>query len=166
MLTYRTSHKRLTKEFKRMQDSPPPYILAKPSKGNILEWHYVLTGPEDTPYDQGQYHGILRFPKDYPLSPPSIIIVTPNGRFVCNTSLGMTNLYPQNWLPIWNVESILLDLLAHMTGDKPIIGSINTNNSEKKSLARNSRKWNMTENPRFKNLFPDLIIENSQFISQ
>jgi len=29
---------------------PVPHIVAFPSQSNILEWHYVITGPDDTPY--------------------------------------------------------------------------------------------------------------------
>jgi ubiquitin-conjugating enzyme E2 J2 len=36
--------KRLTKEFLTLQKQPIPYIIAKPLDGNILEWHYVITG--------------------------------------------------------------------------------------------------------------------------
>lgn len=54
----RASHKRLTKEYQLIQKNPPPYIVAHPSESNILEWHYVLTGPPDTPYEGGQYWGM------------------------------------------------------------------------------------------------------------
>jgi ubiquitin-conjugating enzyme E2 J2 len=29
----------------------------------------------------GKYHGILEFPDDFPMKPPSIKILTPSGRF-------------------------------------------------------------------------------------
>ncbi|KAJ1678792.1 Ubiquitin-conjugating enzyme E2 6, partial [Spiromyces aspiralis] len=48
--------KRLTKEYRAIVQSPPPYITAKPLESNILEWHYVLRGPHDTPYEGGEYH--------------------------------------------------------------------------------------------------------------
>ena len=36
---------------------PVPYIVAEPLPSNILEWHYVVTGPPDSPYNGGFYHG-------------------------------------------------------------------------------------------------------------
>ena len=72
----RQATKRLNKEYKSIQANPPPYIIAHPSEDNILEWHYVLTGPQDTPYEGGQYHGLLRFPPQYPFQPPSILMIT------------------------------------------------------------------------------------------
>lgn len=58
-----------------------PYIHAEFLPANILEWHYVIIGPKDSPYAGGYYHGALIFTKDFPFKPPSIYMYTPNGRF-------------------------------------------------------------------------------------
>ena len=46
-----------------------------------------MTGPENTPYENGLYHGKLIFPKDYPFKPPAIYMLTPSGRFKTNTKV-------------------------------------------------------------------------------
>ena len=46
--------------------------------------HYVVEGPPDSPYRGGYYHGVLTFPREYPFKPPSIRMITPNGRFQTN----------------------------------------------------------------------------------
>ena len=57
--------------------SPPcRATLAPPRPNNILEWHFVITGPEATPYEGGQYHGMLLFPADYPYKPPAIMMAS------------------------------------------------------------------------------------------
>ncbi len=33
-----------------MLKEPVPHVKAFPNPANILEWHYVITGPDDTPY--------------------------------------------------------------------------------------------------------------------
>lgn len=33
----------------------------------------------------GYYHGKLIFPREFPFRPPSIYMITPSGRFKCNT---------------------------------------------------------------------------------
>lgn len=43
-----------------------------------------------------RYWGRLRFPKDYPFRPPSILMVTPNGRFETNTRLCLS----MSWSPV------------------------------------------------------------------
>ena len=77
----RAANKRLTREYKTISENPPPYIIAHPSEANILEWHYILTGPPETPYHNGQYWGTLIFPPNYPFAPPAIRMHTPSGRF-------------------------------------------------------------------------------------
>ena len=61
-----------------LQKRAPPYPLARPN--NILEWHFVITGPKDSVYEGGQYHGKLVFPPEYPYKPPAIMMLTPKCR--------------------------------------------------------------------------------------
>lgn len=158
----RQSQKRLAKEYKAITLNPPPYVSAKPNDENILEWHYVITGPPHTPFEEGQYHGILRFPSEYPFKPPSISMITPNGRFACNTRLclSMSDYHPDTWNPAWSVATILTGLLSFMTGDESTTGSITTSDNVKKRLARSSKEWNNAENQRFTKQFPDLVAQN------
>lgn len=163
----RQSQKRLTKEYKAITLNPPPYVSAKPNDENILEWHYVITGPPYTPFEEGQYHGILRFPSEYPFKPPSISMITPNGRFACNTRLclSMSDYHPDTWNPAWSVATILTGLLSFMTGDESTTGSITTSDNVKKRLARSSKEWNNAENQRFTKQFPDLVAQNKVDVS-
>lgn len=156
------AQKRLTKEYKAIQSNPPPYVVAKPNDSNILEWHYIITGPPETPFDGGQYHGILRFPQDYPFKPPSIQMITPNGRFACNTRLCllMSDYHPDTWNPAWSVATILTGLLSFMTGGETTTGSILTSDSVKRKLAKSSKKWNATQNVKFSQQFEELKREN------
>lgn len=64
-----------------MQKKPVENIRAAPKETNILEWHYVIEGPKGSPYEGGFYHGTVVFPSEYPYKPPSIQMLTPNGRF-------------------------------------------------------------------------------------
>ncbi|CCE91044.1 E2 ubiquitin-conjugating protein UBC6 TDEL_0C01550 [Torulaspora delbrueckii] len=156
------AHKRLTKEYKLMVENPPPYILARPNENNILEWHYIITGPADTPYFEGQYHGTLTFPSDYPYKPPAIRMVTPNGRFRENTRLclSMSDYHPNTWNPSWSVSTILNGLLSFMTGDEATTGSIATTDQQKKILAARSMDYNTHQNLRFKMVFPEVVESN------
>lgn len=156
------AHKRLTKEYKMMMENPTPYILARPNDANILEWHYIITGPPDSPYHDGQYHGTLTFPSDYPYKPPTIRMVTPNGRFKENTRLclSMSDYHPDTWNPGWSVATILNGLLSFMTGNEQTTGSITTSEQQKKIMARKSMAFNTFQSIRFKAIFPDIIEEN------
>ena len=75
-----------------------------------------MRGPEGTPYAGGLYHGMLRFPAEYPFRPPSIYMITPNGRFKPNTRLclSISDFHPDTWNPSWSVSTILTGLLSFM----------------------------------------------------
>jgi ubiquitin-protein ligase len=91
--------RRLTKELRALAKDPikSPKITVAPNEANILEMHYVIEGSDNTPYAGGIYHGKLIFPKDYPLKPPSVLMLTPNGRFQPNRRLclSMSDFHPE-----------------------------------------------------------------------
>ncbi|KAG4096138.1 ubiquitin-conjugating enzyme/RWD-like protein [Neocallimastix lanati (nom. inval.)] len=151
--------KRLTREYIDIVKNPVPFIKAKPLESNILEWHYILTGPPDSPYEGGEYHGKLIFPSEYPYKPPSIKMLTPNGRFQIDyrLCLTMSDYHPGLWNPQWSVSTILTGLLSFMLEDKPTTGSINTTTEEKIRLSKNSHYYNIN-NPVFRKVFPELCV--------
>lgn len=140
------AHKRLTREYQNIQRNPPPYIIAHPSESNILEWHYILTGPPDTPYAGGQYWGSLLFPSDYPFAPPAIRMHTPSGRFQpsARLCLSISDFHPKSFNPAWSVSTILIGLMSFMNSEEMTAGSIGATTTERKYLAARSRWWNST----------------------
>lgn len=142
----RAANKRLTREYKSILENPPPYIIAHPSEANILEWHYILTGPPDTPYHNGQYWGTLIFPTNYPFAPPAIRMHTPSGRFQPSTRLclSISDFHPKSFNPAWEVSTILIGLLSFMTSEEMTTGSVSASVSERKWAAGRTRWWNST----------------------
>ncbi|KAI9895014.1 MAG: Ubiquitin-conjugating enzyme E2 6 [Vezdaea aestivalis] len=138
--------KRLAKEYQNISRSPPPFITAHPSEKNILEWHYILTGPPDTPYANGQYWGTLTFPPTYPFSPPAIRMHTPSGRFhpSARLCLSISDFHPKSFNPAWEVSTILIGLLSFMTSDEMTTGSVAGTESERRWASAKSRWWNST----------------------
>ncbi|KAF1775827.1 Ubiquitin-conjugating enzyme/RWD-like [Phytophthora cactorum] len=149
--------KRLRKEYLAMQRKPVDYIQAVPLETNILEWHYVITGTKGTPYEGGFYHGKLKFPPEYPMKPPSVMMITPNGRFKTNQRLclSMSDFHPETWNPMWSVSSILTGLYSFMLENQATLGSISTSDAQKRKYAAASLESNCT-NATFRKLFPDL----------
>ena len=69
-----SAFQRLQAEYRRLTKDPIPYLTARPLSSNLLEWRYVVRGPNDTPYDGGIYQGKIIFPFEYPYKPPSRLL--------------------------------------------------------------------------------------------
>lgn len=151
---------RLQKEYKSLLREPVPHVTAHPTSNNLLEWHFVLEGASGTDYEGGVYHGRLVFPPNYPFKPPSISMLTPNGRFAINTKLclSITDYHPESWNPMWSVGTILTGLMSFMCDNQPTTGSITTTKADKQRMARESLAFN-SRNPTFKKLFPEWVEE-------
>ena len=115
------AHRRLRREYSALCTDPPPGCAVRPLKTDLLRAHFLLgvvvggDGPgalsassssaeifRDTPYEGGIYHGELRFPKTYPLGPPSVVMQTPSGRFEPGSKIcfSMSNFHPELWNPM------------------------------------------------------------------
>jgi ubiquitin-conjugating enzyme E2 J2 len=138
--------KRLAREYQGLQVNPPPYIVAHPAENNILEWHYILTGPPETPYEGGQFWGTLTFPSNYPYAPPAIRMHTPSGRFQPSTRLclSISDFHPKSFNPAWGVSTILNGVLSFMTSEEMTTGSVRASSQERKVFAARTRWWNST----------------------
>ena len=159
---------RLNREFVLLQQANCTQFVASPSENDTLVWHYCIFNlPKDTPYHGGQYHGKLVFPREYPLRPPSIMMLTPSGRFEVNKRLclSMSDFHPETWNPSWRVETILLGLVSFMCdeSDPATAGGIRAPASARRndallSFFRNRR------NREFCSLFPHLSMADSYYI--
>ena len=144
---------RLRKELKSFD--PPPYIMARPLESNMKEWRFVLQGPPDSPYSGGMYQGKVRFPDDYPFKPPSIYMLTPNGRFETGRRLclSMSDFHPESWVPAWSVATILTGVLSFFLENENTTGAVVTTLEQKRQLCAASVAWN-AKDPTFKKLMP------------
>jgi len=142
-----TATSRLNSDYKNLMKEPIPYIVAEPLASNILECHYVITGPPDSPYAGGFYHGKLVFPKKFPFKPPSVYMITPNGRFKVQTKLclSMSDYHPESWNPTWSVGTILTGLLSFMLENTSTQGSIKTSEGTKRRFAVNTHQFNLCD---------------------
>jgi len=161
--------RRLTRELKSIQSNPMtnPRVYTSPLESNLLEWHYVIEGPTDTPYKDGFYWGKLIFPKQYPLKPPSVMMITPNGRFKTNRRicLSMSDYHPESWNPMWSVTTVLQGLISFMVETAPTLGSIETTLSQKKKFARHSLESNIKDE-QFRKLFPELVLKSEEIMME
>ena len=124
------AQKRLIHEYKNLSTNPPEGIMAGPvSEDDLFYWEALIEGPGGTPFEGGVFAAELKFPRDYPLSPPTMKFIGggvwhPNGKFCsplrhqvfrrelrfANDFLGFFSVYPNGTVCI----SIL-----HPPGDDP-----------------------------------------------
>lgn len=56
-----------------LTNNPPDGITAGPvAEDDLLNWEALIQGPEGTPFEGGVFPAELKFPNDYPLSPPTM----------------------------------------------------------------------------------------------
>ncbi|XP_065578383.1 ubiquitin-conjugating enzyme E2 J2-like [Artemia franciscana] len=155
-----TAIRRLKREYIHLKKDPVPYITAEPLPSNILEWHFIMQGPENSPFEGGYYHGKLIFPEKYPFIPPKFYMVTPSGRLAINVSLCLTMSahHPEEWDPSWTVSTLLEGFLSFILEENssPSMGSQRTSAYEKQKLAVVSLDFNLKNNI-VKELFPEIF---------
>uniref|UniRef100_A0A0B6ZE97 UBC core domain-containing protein n=1 Tax=Arion vulgaris TaxID=1028688 RepID=A0A0B6ZE97_9EUPU len=135
--------KRLMREAQELCE-PTDQYFAQPLEDNLFEWHFTIRGPADSDFQAGVYHGRIILPVDYPMKPPSIIWLTPNGRFETNKKicLSISGHHPESWQPSWSIRTALLAIIGFMpTHPSGAIGSLDYKPEERKTLAKKSHDW-------------------------
>ncbi|KAB0792099.1 hypothetical protein PPYR_14060 [Photinus pyralis] len=138
--------KRLMREACELADPTEEYF-ATPLEDNLFEWHFTVRGPPNTEFEDGVYHGRILLPSEYPMQPPNIILLTPNGRFEINKKicLSISGHHPESWQPSWSIRTALLALIAFMpTSAAGTIGSLEYTKEERQALAKKSKSWECT----------------------
>merc|ERR1719507_209107 len=117
----------LALELKGLAEDPLEGIRSRlVNEDNLFEWEVALFGPPDTLYQGGYFKAHMKFPPDYPYSPPSVRFITkvwhPN--VYENGDLCISILHPpvddphsgelpcERWNPTQNVRTILLSVVS------------------------------------------------------
>ena len=139
------SLKRIQKEFQNMINDPSDDFYANPIKDDMFCWHFTIRGPPDTEFEGGLYHGIIKLPMSYPNRPPSIMFLTPNGRFDVNMDvcLSMTRYHKEEWQAAWTIRSMLEAIIAFfpVKEDHDAIGALDSSIESRKHFAKLSIKY-------------------------
>ncbi|EUB59999.1 Ubiquitin-conjugating enzyme E2 [Echinococcus granulosus] len=68
---------RIRKEFYDVQQDKLEYCtITIPDPNNVFIWNARINGPPDSPYEGGRFILAIRFPEDFPRSPPAVIFET------------------------------------------------------------------------------------------
>ena len=130
-------------------------FVAGPDGDNLYLWYYVIFGLKDCPYEEGYYLGTIKIPQEYPLKPPRIEMITPNGRFKSRARIcmSMSDYHPETWNPVWNIQTVIMGLISFFICDELTSGCVVTTDDMKKQLASSSLEHNMKNEQKFEELF-------------
>jgi len=133
-------------EARELANDPCTDYHAAPLEDDIFEWHCTMRGPSGTEFEGGLYHFRILLPAEYPFRPPSLMMLTPNGRFELNTKIciSFTNYHEEEWQPAWGVRTAILGLQGFfpLKGQAANgVGSVEYPAAERKRLAHLSQEW-------------------------
>jgi ubiquitin-conjugating enzyme E2 Z len=112
---------------KSLFKEPLPGVCVCLSENDLTKAFAVITGPFDTPYEGGFFLFEIKFPNDYPSTPPGVVLLTTGGgkvRFnpnlyangkVCLSILGTW--HGPGWTPVHTVSSVLLSIQSLMNSN-------------------------------------------------
>jgi len=67
------ARKRLLRDLKKLQGDGPSGISAAPVADDIMRWHAVMFGPDDTPWEGGTFQLEVKFTEEFPTKPPHVL---------------------------------------------------------------------------------------------
>jgi len=121
---------KIVKDLKSIQEEPVEGVFCEfIDESNVFEWRIFFEGPEGTSYQGGIFEARMKFPADYPMSPPSLTIMSdfwhPNvykdGR-VCISILHQPGNDPmsgelpeERWMPTQTVSTIMLSFQSMLS---------------------------------------------------
>ena len=139
--------KRLAGDLKLLRRSPLENIDAYPDENNVLLWYFLVKGLDESDYEGGYYLGKIIHNKDYPFKPPDFMMLTPNGRFLTDKKICISNssYHSSEWSSSWTIRAILIGFLSIWMDDKEHgISHIHRSSEERKNYAKASINFNKT----------------------
>ena len=112
-------NRRLRKEHDSLKNYCPAGINAEPiSENNLSHWQAVILGPSGSDYEGGTYYLELKFPKGYPMEPPSVRFLTPILHPNVDKESGGLCLM-KDWNPSLSISKVLLMIQALLSDPQP-----------------------------------------------
>lgn len=154
--------KRLAGEHKDLEKNRMTFCQAKQDEDNKLVFHVLLRGDDGSDYAGGYYLGKIVLPPEYPRKSGDFYMLTPNGRFMINRKICLTNssYHPESHNAIWSVRNMIIGLYSIFIADDTTgISHIKEAPSSRKVKAKASIDFNWTH-------YPDVFKRFDQFIKK
>ncbi|XP_001967060.2 ubiquitin-conjugating enzyme E2 R2 [Drosophila ananassae] len=162
----------LALEYKRLQEQMVEgFTVDLIDENNLFEWAVGIFGPPDTLYEGGYFKATMKFPNDYPYSPPTLCFQTkvwhPN--VYTSGTLCISILHPptdntnsgelpcERWNPAQTVRTILLSVIS-------LLNEPNTSSPANVEAALMYRRWLETkgEDKEYEEIIRQQALESSE----
>ena len=139
-------NQRIIKETQKLKKDPISGISAEPFSDNPRYFKVIISGPKDSPYEEGKFHLQLYLPEEYPMVPPKCIFMTkiyhPNIDFLGRICL---DILKKNWSPALQIRAVLLSiqsLLNEPNTADPLNEKVNDHwLKDRKDAEKTAREW-------------------------
>ncbi|CAB3407945.1 unnamed protein product [Caenorhabditis bovis] len=162
----------LALELKNLQSQPVEGFTIDANEDNLFVWTVGIYGPPKTLYQGGYFKASIRFPSNYPYSPPSMKFLTkvwhPNvyeNGDLCISILHAPIDDPQSgelpcerWNPTQSVRTILLSVIS-------LLNEPNTSSPANVDASVSYRKWKEGTDSEYSNIVRKQV-EESKLIAQ
>ena len=160
--------KRIIGDYKKFDEANPRFFdvikidyTNVPKTKEILNVYFLMYGLPGTPYEGGQYIGMIEHDPEYPRKAPDYYMLTPSGRYEINKKICLTNskFHNYDWAPgAWNLVSILEGFSSvwhsEFQDDKTGIAHISHSTPDVISnFARESQSYNLNKLNKFYSQF-------------
>ena len=102
---------RIRKDILSIQQYQNEFWTASPRDENVFLWDGLITPHPDSIYGKKRIPVQMTFPRDYPMNPPVIKILT-HVQHDCVAEDGTIELFRREWSPIFSVGVIMMILTA------------------------------------------------------
>lgn len=147
-------------ELKKISEEPVEgFKVRLVQEDNIFEWEVAIFGPPGTLYEGGYFKARMKFPSDYPYSPPSVRFMAemlhPN--IYATGDVCISILHPpvddpqsgelpsERWNPTQNVRTILLSIIS-------LLNEPNTSSPANVDASVMYRKWKENKGKDYENI--------------
>jgi ubiquitin-protein ligase len=138
--------RRIQGDVKDLDKNRMDFVQAIQDIDNVKLFYFMLR-PLDEPYIGGLFIGKIELPDDYPKTPGSFYMLTPNGRFDINKKICLTNssYHKENWTPSWSIRNMIMGVASiFIADDTSGISHIRDTKENRKKMAAESIQFNLT----------------------
>ena len=138
--------RRIKRELNELSKDPPANCSAGPITQDVFKWRAFISGPTESPYENGLFHLNIVFPNDYPFKPPKVTFVTkiyhPN---INSNGAICLDILKEQWSPALTIGKVLLSISSLLTDanpDDPLSPEVaNLYKNDRKAFVETAKEW-------------------------